>query len=259
MKKIVLTLAFFGITFITFSQDVEVNKTTGLVKVNGMDSFYAIKKNKELFNFDISIQNKNKEELAFLKYYDVNTLTWEERGSRQGTYHRLTFAKSSNTVNVFPGMSTLKYVAKLFVTNKLIVNEAIDPAAERIFVVSNKGNLYQDPTPTPINVVINNPAPATNAPTKAIVAADILVKGSNIYNGGELIGTFKRNISADSTLFINVYKKDDNKVCTATHPLKNDDADWEVRFTDDKTITLLYNPSSPIEKLFKFLVEKGYL
>ena len=257
MKKSILTLLLICFSIAVFAQEVDVDKSTGLVKVNGIDSFYAIKKNKAMFSFDISIQNKNKEELAFLKYFDVNTLSWEERGTRSGLYYRLTFSKTSNTVNVFPGMSTLKWVAKMVVTNKLIVNNEIEPAAERLFVVSNKGNLFQDPNPAPINVIINNPA-ATNTTATKTPAAEILIKGFNIYNNSELIGTFKKNVSADSVQFINVYKKDDNKVCTATHSLKLPDADWDIRFTDDKLITLLYNPSQPLERLFKFLVEKGY-
>ena len=104
--------------------------------------------------------------------------------------------------------------------------------------------------------MINNPA-GTNTNTPA-ATADILVKGFNIYNNSELIGSFKRNVSADSTLFINIYKKDDNKVCTATHSLKAADADWDIRFSDNKVITLLYNPTTPLEKLFKYLAEKGY-
>ncbi len=256
MIKGLFTLSFICVTMMVSAQEVDVDKSTGLVKVNGVDSFYAVKKNKALFSFDISIQNKNKEELAFLKYFDVNTLPWEERANHSGLYYRITFSRSSNTVNVFPGLSTLKSVAKVFVSNKLIVNDAIEPAAEKLFVVSNKGTLFQDPTPTPINVVINNPA-GTNTNTPA-TTADILIKGFNIFNNSELIGFFKKNVSADSTLFINVYKKDENKVCTATHSLKAADADWDIHFSDNKVITLLYNPATPLEKLFKYLAEKGY-
>lgn len=75
-----------------------------------------------------------------------------------------------------------------------------------------------------------------------------------------MIGSFKKSTGADNITSISVYNKDDSKIATATHNDADPNADWElIPAADNKSIQLLYNTTTPLEKLFKYLAEKGFL
>lgn len=251
MKKLVSLLAICLFALTSFSQTIEVDKTSGLVKVDGAESFYLIKKNKTWLSFDISIQNLAKEELAYLENKDVTTLTPAERGNNYGTYYRFTFSETANTLIYFPNHFNLKSIAKELVTAHLIKENKIDPKAEKAFVVSHNGTIFKDPNSDRVNIVVNNPAPTT-------ANASITLKGNNIYNNSELIGTYKKATDTSGITTLSLYKKDQSKVASAKHNDKDPNEDWTViTSSDNRTIQVLYNPSSPIEMLVKFLSEKG--
>lgn len=255
MKKIILSLLSVCVAIIAICQDVDFDKNTGLVKVDGKASFYLVKKNKNFLTYDLSLQNLNNEELAFLKSQEVADLPWDERGNKVGTFLKMTFINSTNTVNVFPdGFSGIKWVAKHLAKAKLIVDNAIDPKAERAFVLSYNGKLYREPV-SPVNVIINNPSNSTN---NSSMPAQIAVRENRIYNNDEVVGTFKKMVDANNILTVTIYKKDDSKIAVATHNENKEDEDWAIT-TNGKTNQILYNKQTPLEKLFKYFVDKGLL
>lgn len=258
MKKIVTLFVVFCFAGLLNAQDVDIDKSTGLVKVDNKDCFYLIKTNKTFLSTDYSLQNLNKEELAYLKSVDVNTLPWDERGNHQGLFIRMTFSETTNTVNIFPdAFDGIKQLAKRIAKAKLVVDNKIDPKAERMFVVSNNGKIFREPVAnTPVQVVINNATPAATA-----TSAKISIKSSNIYNNDELVGTFKKNTdSTTKILTISVYNKDGVKTVIAKRQSNITDADWEItNAATNKTNQVLYSEESSLEKLFKYLIEKGLL
>jgi hypothetical protein len=256
MRKIILLLITFCFTNLIIAQSVDIDKSTGLVKVDDKDCFYLIKTNKTFLTTDFSLQNLNKEELAYLKSVDVNTLPWDERGNHQGQFLRMTFISTTNTLNIFPdAFDGIKQLAKRIAKAKLIVDNQIDPKAERIYVVSNNGKIFKEPT-SPVQVVINNTTP--NAGT---IAAKISIKANNIYNNDELVGTFKKTTdSATNVLYLSVYNKDGVKAIIAKRQNNVKDADWEITVAaTNKTNQVLYSEENPLEKLFKYLIEKSLL
>jgi hypothetical protein len=197
----------------------------------------------------------NKEELAYLKSTDVNILPWNERGNYKGMFLRMTFIATTNTVNVFPdAFDGIKQLAKRLAKAKLVVDNQIDPKAERMFVVSNNGKIFKEPVP--MQVIINNATPSG-----AAVSANISVKGNNIYNNDELFGSFKKSVdSLTKNITVNIYNKDGAKVILAKRQDNIADADWDVVVVaTNKTNQVLYNENNPLEKLFKNMIEKNLL
>jgi len=255
MRKIItLLLAFCFINIVT-SQNVDIDKSTGLVKIDNKECFYLIKTNKTFLTTDYSLQNLNKEELAYLKSTDVNTLPWNERGNYQGMFLKMTFIATTNTVNVFPdAFDGIKQLAKRLAKAKLVVDNQIDPKAERLFVVSNNGKIFKEPAP--MQVIINN-----TSPSSAAVSANISIKANNIYNNDEFVGSFKKSVdSLTNKITINIYNKDGARAIVAKRQGSIADADWDVVVVaTNKTNQVLYNENNPLEKLFKYLVEKNLL
>jgi hypothetical protein len=164
----------------------------------------------------------------------------------------MTFSETANRCNVFPdGFATMKNVAKQLIDAKLIKDNRIDPRAERMFLSAREGKIFKDPET--IQVTVNTSAPAS---TKA---ADILVKGTNIYNNGVLVGSFKKSVT-DNITSLKVYNTDNVSVATATHADNDPNADWDIiNVSDNKKYQMLYTDATSFDKLFKFLVEKGIL
>ncbi len=92
----------------------------------------------------------------------------------------------------------------------------------------------------------------------------VTISNNLIYKNGEVVGKYKQGPSLNMALAANVtqvrvYKNDDEKVVTAMHT-NNDDLDWQLYIEDNgKKIELLYHSEKSLEKLFTYLILKGYL
>jgi len=253
MKRVISVLALVLFIQISYSQKIEVDKGSGLVKVDGAESFYLIKKKKGLGNFDLSLQNLAKEELAYLTQKFTGSLPPNERpNSIDLPYYQFTFTETANTLNLFADAINQKHIAKVIVNAHLIKDNKVDPKAEKAFLASNHGTIFKDPNSDRVNIVVNTTTP------NPIGNANISLKGSNIYNNSEFIGTFKKITDNSGITTLSLYKKDQSKVAIAKHNDKDANDDWVVTTEpDNKTTQVLYNPSSPVEMLIKFLAEKG--
>lgn len=229
------------------AQDVDVDKSTGMVTVDGKETFYLTPKNKQLLESDYSLENLQHKELAYLK-----RVKWGN-----DVAYNMVFTVSGNqcTITGFGTFNTTKHLAKKIAGASLVQNNIVSEQEERKFILLYHGTFVRDPA-----VVQAPPAQRqADAPVAArnIGPADISVKDNKIYNNSELVGVFKR-ASENGFTVISVYNANDAMICKATHPDGKDDADWDLAL-DGKNVTLLYNAEKPLEKLFKYLAEKGYL
>lgn len=240
------TLFFFFACFLSvaaIAQDVDVDKTSGLVTVDGKQAFYLTPKNKSVMHSDFALENLQHEELAYLKYTSAGN----------SAFFQMVFTKTGNQCNLsnFSMFSVMKPLAKQIAGANLVQNGVVSPTEERKFIILHNGNFLQDPAPQPERVVYNEAPKAPAGP------ADIALKENNIYNNSELVGVFRRTMDENKITTISVYNNTDALVCKASHP-NDDNADWTI-LADGQTSSILYNPANPLEKLFKYLVEKGIL
>jgi len=240
--------------FQTHGQKVEVDKHTGLVKVNGKESFYLTEKNKSLMQNDFALENLDHKELAYLKYEDE--VHYTSGGKKTSTRFLMVFTESGNQCyldgfNIITGY--IKPIAKRIAGANLVQDGAISDMEERKFIMLHNGTFVQEAAPQQAErtIVVNNTRPENN------VRADISLKENKIYNNSELVGVFKRTAENGITT-ISVYNNNDVLICTATHEDGNDNADWNIQY-DGNTATILFNAATPLEKLFAYLVEKSIL
>jgi hypothetical protein len=256
--KMIFSLVLFAAAATSFAQDIIVDKKTGLVKVDGKDAFYLTPTNKTFLSKDLRLENINHKELAYIR-------TEDHAPNRPGEGLTFTFSATGNYCDAsdYVSFNTSKTLARAIVAARLIVNDEISEEAERKFIVIHKGTFLKDPDaprPAEVNVTVNNNTPAANNNASATPPqpADILVKENRIYNNSELVGSFKKSVSGPLDV-ISVYSKDDTKVADAKHVTNDNNADWDIILADGKKVTVLYNTTTPLEKLFKYLVEKGHL
>ena len=241
----------------SFAQKVEVDKQSGLVTVNGTEAFYLEPKSINFMNNDYSLQNLEHKELAYLKYTPVERYRSNGTTSNDDEY-LMVFTQTGNqcTLTGFGMiMGTIKPMAKKIAAANLVQNGEVSSIEERKFITLHKGSFVNTPVPAQTaklpTVISNNEGPKNIAP------ADISLKNSSIYNHSELVGVFKR-VEEEGNTVITIYNPTDALIARATHPTANENADWSVSW-DGHTSTILFNPDAPLEKLFKYLVEKGIL
>jgi hypothetical protein len=247
MKPIILIAALLLQTTAMMAQDVDIDKKTSIVQVDGKDAFMLVPKNKQFMESDFSLQNLQQKELAYLK------LT--KYGNEMN--YQMVFTKTGNQC-MLTGFATIgltKRLAKMIGGANLVQGDTLSFEEERKFVLLHNGTFIKDPAGTP-------PPPQEQViqvsnERRSAGPADISIKENKIYNNSEMVGIFKQTTDNGLTV-INVYNNNDVMVCKATHPDADNNADWSLML-DGKAVTLLYNTATPFEKLFKYLAEKGYL
>ena len=255
MKHFFLSAIALICAFAASGQNVDVDKKTGLVSVDDKDAFYLIAKSVGMMDYDYSLQNLEGKELAYLKH--TTGTRYNNNGTTSSTNdYLMVFSKTGNqcTLTGFGLITgTIKPMAKMIAAANLVQNGEISEAEERKFVVIHKGSFINGPARNEKVIVMNS----GDAAPRHVAPADISLKETNIYNNSELVGVFRYAEEAGIST-ISVYNTSDALVCKATHPKDNPNADWTI-VSDGKTATILYNTAAPLEKLFKYLVEKSIL
>ncbi|GAB4094424.1 hypothetical protein [Flaviaesturariibacter terrae] len=251
IRQLLTLLAFFPV-LIANAQDVDVDKKTGIVKVDGKDAF-LIETIGKSGTKTYSVQNLAKKEFLLVKNEVVGqSYNTTSHKMEDDTKLRFTFTGTGNTCLVSSpifSFSWYKIIATIVARGRLFESEAISIESERRFVVSNGGQ-YRAPE-QPMIVQVSAPVPAASA--------SIQLKGSRIYNNDEAIGTFKQSTDA-GTETIQVYNANDQKVAVARHPQGKPDEDWTIVLSaDNRTVSVLYNSATPLERLFQYLTEKGLM
>ena len=256
MKQYILAACALLCAFQLSAQSLDVDKKTGLVSLDDKDAFYLVPKSMGLMENDYSLQNLDHKELAYLKH---QTATRYRNGSSSSvTEYLMVFTKTGNQCTL-TGFSLIggiiKPMAKMIAGANLVQNGEVSEEEERKFITLNHGSFVKAPSTQPEKAITVNTS-NDNAPRNA-GPADISLKETNIYNNSEMVGVFKRTEETGVTT-ISVYNNTDALVGKATHPNDNPNADWTI-VAEGKTATILYNSAAPLEKLFKYMVEKGIL
>ncbi|MFM2049340.1 MAG: hypothetical protein RI955_1888 [Bacteroidota bacterium] len=261
MKKQLLSIASF-LLLITFSisvfagDDIDVDKKTGLVKINGKETFYLSAKNTSMMGVsDFALENLEHKELAYLKKEEVRG--WRNGRETSDLVYQMVFTKSGNQCTL-TGVSALfgviKPLAKQIAGANLVQEGVISPTEERKFIVLHNGSFFEKPAaPNQGPTIIVNEKPAA----KVIAPASIQLKDDKIYNNSEQAGIFKTAKDGDYDV-IKIYNTADALVCTARHKSNDNNDDWKLQL-EDKATSILYDSTNPLEKLCKYLVEKGIL
>jgi hypothetical protein len=155
MKNLVLLL-FVLITSATFAQKQKVTVDDDTVKVDGVP--YCLLVKGPGMSYDFTVKSLTGEELMFMQFLEFNNPNKVNNSNPKGrvTYFEVTFFNDSRKCEVdAPGGK--KFVAKIIVDNKLIKDNAIDPAAENKFILIN-GFKYSEEKKTlgGTVIIINN-------------------------------------------------------------------------------------------------------
>ena len=192
---------------------------------------------------NFSIQNREGEELIFLKYR-----SYKEWDSRIRTYiekpaYDITFINGLGTVNI-KKQFTVNSAMELVISNNLILNDKVDPEAENRFISVNRGTQ------------------GNNQEVKGEIS-DIDISNNDIIKEGNNLGKFtektKINNAGVEQTIINIYLSSGEKIATARADLK-DPSEWSVyTVSDDKTTDILYEKPFSKEKLFNWLISKKHI
>ena len=266
MKPVCLFLVLLITTLAGFAQKIAVNKETGLVKVNNVASFYLAPVTVGFMKKDYSLQNLQHNEIAYLKAIQVIDYSANDLNNQRESAFQFTFRNTGNFCNISGiGFSVMKFLAKKIIENKLIVNNQFNPGAEKQFIVSNGGTIVKENSRVEFNETAFTPNENKETKQTENKPSVITIKENAVYNNNEPVGSFKKEVVAanqnnSSTETIYIYAKDDTKVATAQHLLNDQNADWHIFIlSTEKKVTILYNSINPLEKLFKYLVDKNIL
>ena len=138
MKKILITTFIVLASTAGYAQKIEVDKDSGLITVDGRYYDKLIKQNAPgqlVINKNFTIANLAGDELLYFVF------TQEPERNRYGyetgktlTYYTLNFINSGG-IGKRNGTMRAKGAAKLVVKNKLIIDNQINPAAEKKFLL----------------------------------------------------------------------------------------------------------------------------
>lgn len=158
MKKASFLFFLFLLAgFSAYAQKQKVTVDDDTIKVDGHN--YAIIEKKSGLAFDFTIKSLDGKEQIFFKMLEYNDPQEVNSGNPKGrvTYFEVTFLNSGNKCEVMcPG--TKKGTAKIVVENALIKDNAVDPDAEKKFILIN-GTKYSERRKAlerPDIIIINN-------------------------------------------------------------------------------------------------------
>jgi hypothetical protein len=249
-------IAFFLLLFsvTTYAQKIDVDRKSGLVTVDG-DAYCYITPTTKSFVRQFLVQNLQHQDLIFVseneaRRYNRETQTFE------GDDYRVVFLSTHNwctAKSVGAGFNNYQKIARLLVKEHLLQDNAVLPESERLFIRANHGVFATriEPATQPAR---SAPIAAAGDTSKGAYAYIDMLNGDKFLRNGKVVGSFSRSGSTPETLHF--YGANDVKVATA---VRSGD-EWELTTLSDKqTVILRYNSTTPIDKLFGYLLEKASL
>jgi hypothetical protein len=259
--RIILALILMGFwASNALAQNIEYDKKTGLVLVDGKEAFYFTQVGRGLIP-DFKLENLEHKELAFYKNFKTGEEYNSSFGKMVNVYvFRVTFSNSLNTCDV--ATAPLKFVLKDIVNYGLIKNGAIDPLAEERYVLGNGGQLQRNNEPSKVIVNVASPENAapgnTPKPSPSITFEDIRIENDQIYNQDNWLGSYKIS-SSNGVSTVVVYDATDNKVAIATHEDNSED-DWSVIIMENsQKVEIRHYTQAALNRLFFSLVQRNVL
>ncbi|TCJ14484.1 hypothetical protein EPD60_10880 [Flaviaesturariibacter flavus] len=235
------------------AQDIDVDRKTGLVTLNGREFCYIVPTSKGQVK-QFNVQNLQHRDLIFVsenegKRYNPQTQTYE------GDDYRVVFLDTRNwctTMGRGLGHNNYHKIARMLVAERLLQDGAVVPESERLFVRKNHGvfNTRIEPAESVGKAGTGIEAPA---------AGQVRIAGDKAYLGDRVIGSFRGNrTESTGEEAYTIYGPDDVQVATILRA--DQKADWRITIpAENKSYMLRYYPDRAVERLFQSLVEKGYL
>lgn len=281
-----------------FAQRVDVDKKSGLITVDGKPSFYLMGKNRALFQADYSLENLQHQELAYLKALQQPLYNPATNTNTTETFYVMTFTKTGNSCELhgYTSFSIFKSLAKTIAAARLVQNNDVSVQEERKFIVMNNGQFLQDPNggrdgrggqyaddrddrrggrgdrdnrgddrgdgrnynDRDGGDDRNNNNSDNGEVAGPPVPINISITNGRIYDGDELIGTYKQTAGKKKgDIIVTILDVDARKLATASRTASA--TDWSITLADGKKIAARYRAESPLVKLFTFLAEKGHI
>ena len=246
MKVTLSKICYLLIVTILFSNIVNAQKIkddNGLITLDGKPYVKLKKKTGFFFNNHFWIQNLDGKELMSAMVKEKITTVWnKEKGkyeNRTSYYHTINFKESGGQVVLYEVLGK-RGIIKIAFKNKLIIDNQIDPVAERKYILKYGGSLHGIKS-----------------------TALVVIKEDQIFHYDKLLGTFITQSSTSEKglpeTIIYVYNNDGEKVAEAIAPLENA-IEWSVyTYRDEKTSFIKYETQDDKEKLFKWISDKKYL
>jgi len=226
------------------SQTRKIEEDDGIIKVDGQPYAKISKIYAGFPGFNhFSIKSLSNVELIFMKGYDkVTGRKWDEKAKKYrdvtSTFYDIKFVGSGGMVTVNDWLSQ-KDAMKIVVEYSLIKDNAIDPASEAKYIRTFRG--YSPPKPKG-PIVING---------------DLITQDENVL--AKFLIKNSTSASSEEIMVISIYSTNGEKIASAEAPIVNA-LEWTVQtISDGKTTSILYSSPEEKEKLFKWLLDKGYL
>lgn len=249
------------------AQKDKIDWKDDVITVNGAPYAKMVRKTVFLDVHDYSVSGFTGPELFYIKseqkgdwYYNATL-----RRNVQHWVYEFNFIGSGSKAIV--DCYSVDKLAKIIVENKLILNNAMDPEAERRFI-----QLYNGYTPMPVQpatpaVVVHVNGGTGTAPAKPAAPAKskspVVLEGNNILQDGTTIGKYRDGVTAatysQKSRVVSIYNASGEKVAEAAAPTENPQEWTLTTMSDGKAINLLYDAPGELENLFKWLADKGYL
>ncbi|RYZ20716.1 MAG: hypothetical protein EOO16_15720 [Chitinophagaceae bacterium] len=258
MNRFFLTVLALLSFALSYAQEVDVDRKSGLVTVNGREFCYIVPTGAGRVR-QFNVQNLQRQDLILVTENEGKVFNSRSQ-AYEGDDYRMVFLGTHNwcTANS-RGLTYNNYlrIARLLVDERLIQDNSVHPEAERLFVRKNQGifNTRIEPGKQPAQTeststasgAISGKSPVAHAPASRLE----VLQGDKYLIDGVVVGTFTRKGDA-----VQLYSANDVKVATAVR--KGDE--WELHTpSDEKRVSLRYYEDKSIERLFRYLQEKNYL
>ena len=247
MKVLLPKIYHVVLIMFLFSNVVDAQKikySKGLVTLDGKPYVKLIKKVKYIIvHNNFWVQNLDGKELMSAEVKERITNQWNKQKYKYEdvtSYYYVIHFKESEAKVVLNRQFSKKGLIKMILKNKLIIDNQIDPVAERKYILDYGGSLHGIKS-----------------------TASVVIKEDQIFHYDKLLGTFltqsslsEKGIAETSIL---VYNNDGEKVAEGIAPDENA-IEWSVyTYSDEKKSFIKYKTPNEKEVFFKWLSDKKYL
>lgn len=144
MKKLLILLFVFFVSQDLIAQKIKVG-AADLIIVNGVPSFYVVKKGTFLGYGDYLLKDLNNKDIAYCKPQEARD-TYGYNTSSTRTIYLITFVATGNQAYLdrYTSLSYQKSIARDFANADLFLNGVFVPEKERTFVLSHNGVFNQN-------------------------------------------------------------------------------------------------------------------
>lgn len=267
--KCVLVTAFSACLHGAYAQQNKITYDDDTIKVDGKPYAIMKKKNVAPLRNDFAVSSLSNVELLYFKtelnkYSPYRGWMFGSNPYKYGNdelYYKAVFIASGSEANL--RHQNAKGFARMLVESNLIKENAIDPVAEKRFILLNNGHTPKQETAPVAEPGQNTASTGTIAVKDVTSLSPVSIVGNQILRDGRLIGKFRQDTTASAytqkMMVVTVYSAAGEKVAEATVPTEKPQ-EWSVKLlSTGKSIFVMYDAPEEREKLFRWLADKKYL